>query len=81
MAINELKKKKIIDLVDKTLTFLDTDGTNRKHYKEMLSKMSLPQLEKYIKSLKDPDTNFYLEIIPNKNEPSLDSIKKMFGFF
>jgi hypothetical protein len=71
------KRQQSEDLIYKVLTALDVTGLNVKKYKEFFGKMSDEQFDKYMKSfLKDEDENFYLEILPNKNEPSLEQVKK-----
>jgi hypothetical protein len=65
------------ELIYRVLTTLDPTGVNVKKYKEFFGKMSNEQFDKYMKKfIKDEDENFYLEILPNVNEPSMEQIKK-----
>jgi hypothetical protein len=71
------KRQQSEELIYKVLSSLDVTGLNVKKYKEFFSKMTDEQFDKYMKTfLKDEDENFYLEILPNKNEPSLEQVKK-----
>jgi hypothetical protein len=63
-------------LIYKVLNVLDKSGINVRKYKEFFGKMTDEQFDKYMKGfLKDEEENFYLEILPNKNEPTLQQIK------
>lgn len=74
---NLTKREKIEALIYKVLSTLDVTGINVDKYKKFFGKMSDEVFNKYMKAfLKDEDENFYLEILPNKNEPSLVQIKK-----
>jgi hypothetical protein len=69
-------RQKAEALIFKVLLLLDKTGVNVRKYKEFFGKMSDEQFDKYMKNfLKDEDENFYLEILPNKNEPTLKQIK------
>jgi hypothetical protein len=71
------KRKKAEALIYKVISTLDDTGVNLKKYKSFFGAMSDEQFDKYMKKfLKDEDENFYLEILPNKNEPSLKQIKQ-----
>jgi len=81
MALNNAKKKKIIEKVVKVMGFLDKTKKNSDFYKEKLSKMNLNEMEKWIKHLaKSRDNNLFLEVIPGKNEPLLPDIKKALNY-
>jgi len=70
------KRKKIENLILKVISALDISGINVKKYKDFFASMNDQQFNKYMKAfLKNEDDNFYLEILPNKNEPSLKQIK------
>ncbi|PTU25860.1 hypothetical protein DA469_21530, partial [Bacillus subtilis] len=74
---NLSKRQKVEDLIYKVLSILDDTGANLRKYKEFFGKMNDEQFDRYMKKfLKDEDENFYLEILPNKSEPSLKQIKK-----
>jgi hypothetical protein len=80
-AAKNSKRKKIEDLVYNTIDILDNTGRNTKIYKDKLSKLTDQQFDKFIKDfLKDDSSNFYLEIIPFENEPSLDQVKKSLDY-
>lgn len=70
-------REKTEALIYKVLNALDDTGINVQKYKAFFSKMTNEQFDKYMKTfLKDENENFYLEILPNKNEPSLAQVKK-----
>lgn len=76
MTIKE-KRKQITDLIVKAFNLLDRTGENAKKYIEEVGKLNDEQWDKYMKSfLKDNEDNFYLEILPNKNEPTLEDLQK-----
>ena len=70
------KRENIEKLIYKVFSTLDTTGLNTSKYKNKYSKLSD---EKFFKEMRDlvnnKDNNFYLEILPNKNEPNLRDIK------
>lgn len=71
------KRKQIESMIYDFFSTIDITGANTKKYKEMFSKMSDEQFNKYMKKfLYDDSQNFYLEVLPNKNEPTLKLIKK-----
>ena len=71
------KRKKAEDLVLKVINTLDKTGLNSRNYQKMFSKMSDTEFKNYTKRLKtDYDENFFIEVLPNKNEPSFDDIKE-----
>lgn len=71
------KRKQIEAMIYEFFSTIDITGENTKKYKELFSKMSDEQFNKYMKKfLYDDSQNFYLEVLPNKNEPTLKLIKK-----
>ena len=77
---NDLRKK-IENKIYSVFNILDKTGSNTKKYRELFSGMSNEQFTSYMKGfLKDDKENFYLEVLPNKNEPSLKDIKKCLEF-
>ena len=70
------KRKRIIDLIHDTYKHLDPIGANGKKYVDFIENMDDKELEKWIGKLKSGEDNLRLEIIPFKNEPSLDDIEK-----
>ena len=76
MTIKE-KRKKIETLVYKTFEILDKTGENTDRYKAFFSSLSDKEFEKWANDfLKDPEENFFLEVLPYKNEPGLRDIYK-----
>ncbi|ALN97827.1 hypothetical protein Bp8pS_148 [Bacillus phage vB_BpuM-BpSp] len=74
---NKTKRQKIEALITKVISTLDVTGLNTNKYKKFFGKMTDSQFDQYMrKFLKDEDENFYLEILPNKNEPSLEQLNK-----
>jgi hypothetical protein len=82
IAINEAtqtksKREKAESLIYRVLSILDKTKINVVKYKEFFGKMSDDEFDKYMnKFLADEDENFYIEILPNKNEPKMEEIKK-----
>jgi len=71
------KRKSIEALVQKVFTAVDPSGINTKRYVELNSKFTDAQFTMLLdRFLESDDQNFYLEILPNKNEPTLRDIKK-----
>lgn len=69
------KRKKIETKIYTTMSKMDKTGLNTEKYKRMFKEMSDEQFEKWIKAfLKDDEQNFYLEILPHKNEPKLTDL-------
>ena len=74
--ITKEQRKKIEELVVKVMSILDVSNKNPTHYQEMFKGMSDVEFEKYLKGMaSDDDNNFYLEVVPWENEPTLDAIK------
>jgi len=74
MALSKVKRKEITELVMKTINALDKKGINGKYYKELLAGFSDAQFEKWVKDFRKEDINFYLDVLPYKNLPTLDDI-------
>ena len=71
------KRKEIETLIYNFFNIIDITGKNTDKYKKMFSKMTDEQFNKYMKKfLYDDNLNFYLEVLPNKNEPNLKLIKQ-----
>lgn len=77
-STNKLSKRKQIEnLIYKFMSIVDPTDANTKKYKDFFSKMSDTKFNNYMKDfLNDDSKNFYMEIVPNENEPSLELIKK-----
>lgn len=75
------KRKKVEELILKTFSLIDPTGANTKKQKEFFSKMNDKQFDTWFKGfLKDPKANFYMELLPYKNEPTLKEIKDAADF-
>ena len=75
-ALERIKNKiyAVMNLLDKT-------GGNTEKYKNLFKKMSDAQLIKFFKTLTASDDEFlYLEVVPFKNEPTIEDIKKAADF-
>jgi arginyl-tRNA synthetase len=70
------KRKKIEKTIYDVFNILDKTGENAKKYQELFSKMSDEKFNSYMKKFLNSDENFYLEVLPNLNEPSLEQIKE-----
>lgn len=76
-AINESDQRRDIqDTILKVFDALDTSGRNSDKYKNLFNGMNNKEFLRYIKNFVNSDENFYLEVLPNKNEPKLKDIKK-----
>jgi hypothetical protein len=74
---NKSKREKAESLIYRVLSILDKTKINVVKYKEFFGKMSDEEFDKYMnKFLADENENFYIEILPNKNEPKMEEIKK-----
>ena len=70
------KRKRITEKIYKVFSILDKTGLNTKKYQQLFEGMTDDEFKRYMKNfLNDEDKNFYLECLPNKNEPSLKQIK------
>lgn len=77
-AINVAEiRKKVMDMITKVYTHLDRTGENLRYQQEYWNSMSdtkfMTEMKKF---LNDEKSNFTLEVLPNKNEPSLKEIKE-----
>jgi hypothetical protein len=71
------KREQTEAIMYKVLSILDESGVNVRKYREFFGQMSDEQFDRYMrKFISDDDENFYLEILPNVNEPSMPQIKK-----
>ena len=74
MTIQE-KRKKIENMIITTMNKMDKTGSNGDKYKKFFKSMNDEQFSKWSKSfLADNDQNFYMEILPYKNEPKLQDL-------
>lgn len=78
-AASDIKdiRKSIMDKISKVYKNLDKSGENLNRIKSYWDSMSD---DKFIREMKrfanDDEKNFTLEVLPNKNEPTLEDIKK-----
>lgn len=77
MASIQEKRKKFMDHLLKVMNMLDPTGQNAKIYQEKFEKMSDGQFDKYIRAFfKDPNKNFYLEIVEYERDLTIENIEK-----
>ena len=69
------KRKKIEALVYKVFDQLDKTKANTKKYKDFFNKMTDREFDIWVKKFLEGDDNLQLEILPWKNEPSMDDIQ------
>jgi len=69
------KRKKIEALVYKVFDQLDKTKANTKKYKDFFNKMTDKEFDTWAKRFLEGDDNLQLEILPWKNEPSMDDIQ------
>lgn len=70
-------RKKVMDKITKVYRHLDRTGENLRYQLEYWNSMPDGKfMEEMKKFLADDKANFTLEVLPNKNEPSLGDIKK-----
>lgn len=75
------KRNKIEKLIYTTFNLLDSTGKNSEKYKEYYKSLSDKEFFKEIQlMLDDNKKNFYLEILPNVNEPTLKAVKETADF-
>ena len=71
-----ITREKIEKLIYNIFNKLDKTGINTKKYQALFNSMNDAQWNTYMRNfLKDPKSNFYMEILPNKNEPSLKDVE------
>jgi len=80
--MNEKEKRRAIErLVLGFFSEIDKTNTNKKKYEEFFASLNDVQFKTWInKFLKSEDENFYLDVMPYKNEPSLKDIEKTAKF-
>jgi len=77
MAFTKKKRKEIETLIYSIFDKLDKTNENTDRYKTFFKNLNDKQFTSWAtKFLKDPEENFYLEVLPYKNEPHLKDIKK-----
>ena len=69
------KRKKIEALVYKVFDQLDKTKANTKKYKDFFTKMTDKEFDTWAKKFLEGNDNLQLEILPWKNEPSMDDIQ------
>ena len=76
-ATSNTKRAKITNLVIKVMKILDKTGLNVEKYKNLYENMSDEEFNAYMNNfLNDDNHNFYMELLPNKNEPSIYQIEE-----
>lgn len=81
MSINASTRKKMENLIYGVLDRLDKTGLNTKKYRDQFRKMNDKAFSDYMtKFLKNPDTNFRIEVLPFKNEPEFSDIESAAKF-
>lgn len=79
--ISSNKRKKMESVIYGYYGLIDGTGKNLQKYKDLYSKMDDKQFTSYMKKfLNDKKQNFFLEILPNVNEPNLKKIKESADF-
>jgi len=74
MTIKE-KRKKIKDMVIGTMSRMDKSKINSEKWSKFFDSMSDTEFTKWItKFLKDDEENYYMELLPYKNEPLLTDL-------
>jgi hypothetical protein len=69
------KRKKITELVYKVMDKLDKTKENSDRYRKFFDSLSDAEFSKWAEAFfKNPDENFFLEVLPYKNEPKLKDI-------
>ena len=72
------KRAEMEKIIYTFFSLIDKTGKNAEKYKNKFSKMTDKQFFDYMDDfLNDDKKNFYLEILPNLNEPSLKQIKEV----
>lgn len=75
---NIKNRKKVEELIYKTISILEPSGMNTEKYKKIFSKMSDKEFLEYFKKMKSSDDfNFYIEMdLYGKNQINLRNVKK-----
>ena len=77
MAFTKKKRKEIETLIFLVFDKLDKTNLNTKKYKDFFKGLNDKRFTSWAtKFFKDPEENFFLEVLPYKNEPHLKDIKK-----
>jgi hypothetical protein len=69
-------RKKIEDLVLTVIDTLDPGGTNGKKYRDLFKSMDDKKFEKWARAFSKEGRFLSIEVLPLKNEPKLEDIKK-----
>lgn len=73
MALNN-KNKQIVNLIIKTLSTLDPGNPTIKKYKNFFAQMSDKDFDKYMKHLKNKDTQIFLEVPNMKRSLKMENV-------
>ena len=77
-ASSNNKRAKVTKLILDSISIVDRSGLNVEKYKKFFESMNDTEFKKYMDDFtKDPDKNFYLELLPNKSEPTIYDIEKL----
>lgn len=77
-ASSNNKRAKVTKLILDSIAIVDRSGLNVEKYKKFFESMNDTEFKKYMDDFtKDPDKNFYLELLPNKSEPTIYDIEKL----
>lgn len=72
------KRSEVTKLILDSLKLVDRSGLNVEKYKNFYESMNDKEFEKFMNDFfKDDDKNFYLEILPNKSEPTIAEIESL----
>ena len=75
--ITSSKRQEIETMIYSVFSALDRTDANTKKYRELYNRMSDKEFAKYMNLIaNDPNTHFYLEVLPNKSEPGLHDIRR-----
>lgn len=81
LVIDSKKRKQIENHIYDFFNVIDKTGKNAEKYRAKYAKMNDAQFSKHMISfLNNPKEQFYLEILPNINEPNLKDIKRLADF-
>lgn len=72
------KRDKITNFILECIGIVDRSKLNVEKYKRFFESMSDSEFKTYMDDFtSDPNKNFYLELLPNKSEPSIEDIEKL----
>lgn len=75
------RRKKFMTYLCKVLDILDPSGQNSKNYRDFFEPMTDNEFDSYLKKFfKDPDANFYLEIVEYERDLDIKNIQKCADF-